>query len=286
MDRDEGEKFDLSAFSPAAAQVLEKRLALRAEDRIQTMGELLTDLRGLKQDEREQTYQAAKKYLAHGDAPELISALTMLTSLGSYRDAGKLAADCKERLEAMKNKNNGQPEGKNEKKAAGTVAEKKKMRIEERLFLTLMFTLAIGGNIAGFTAPRNGKIILLVVNFSIVLLIIPMAKLFIRIAGRKSQPLDILYYSASEDCAASITAQGLTPKHGTYVFLSQTNPMADTQKRQTGETFFAVQAGKMDSDGYVFYQTAKSWKTEMVPPEYVGRIRPGEVHTTCTTGKK
>ena len=272
MDRLQGEEVDLSAFSPATAEVLKKGLALKIEDRIQTMGELLAALRGVEQDEREQTYRAARKYLARGDAPELISALMMFTSLGSYRDAGKLAAECRERLEAMKSKSIGQQEGKNEKNAAKAAKEKEEMRPEERLFAALLFTLLIGGNIAGFTAPRNGKIILLAVNLSLVLLIVPMAKLFIRIAGRKSQPPDILYYSAAEDCGASITAEGLTPKHGTYVFLSQTDPTADIQKRQRGETLFSVQAGQMHSDGYVFYQTARSWKTERVPPEYLKRL--------------
>ena len=44
MDREDGETVDLSAFSPAVAQVLEKGLALKIEDRIQSIGELLNAL--------------------------------------------------------------------------------------------------------------------------------------------------------------------------------------------------------------------------------------------------
>ncbi|MBR7074301.1 MAG: SEL1-like repeat protein [Oscillospiraceae bacterium] len=44
MDREDGEAVELSAFSPAVAQVVEKGLALKIEDRIQSMGELLDAL--------------------------------------------------------------------------------------------------------------------------------------------------------------------------------------------------------------------------------------------------
>ncbi len=44
MDREDGETVDMSAFSPAVAQVLEKGLALKIEDRIQNMGGLLNAL--------------------------------------------------------------------------------------------------------------------------------------------------------------------------------------------------------------------------------------------------
>ncbi len=44
MDREDGVAVDMGAFSPAIAQVLEKGLALRIEDRIQSMGELLNAL--------------------------------------------------------------------------------------------------------------------------------------------------------------------------------------------------------------------------------------------------
>ena len=89
---------DLSGFTAPFASVLEKGLAVKAQDRLQTMGELLTALGG---DTREQDYQAAKTLFERGDKASLLAASSMFKSLNGYRDAAALAEGCKKRLEEI-----------------------------------------------------------------------------------------------------------------------------------------------------------------------------------------
>ena len=74
MDRLYGEPLKLDAFSPAVAEVLERGLALKSADRIQTMGELLKEL------EAATTPHTRRK---KGKWPVLIAAMLVITLAGA-----------------------------------------------------------------------------------------------------------------------------------------------------------------------------------------------------------
>lgn len=104
-------RVDLSAFPSAAAQVLEKGLAVRPEQRIRSMGELADGLEaalGLRKsveampaDPREAIYASGKSLMRKDDAVSLQTAAGAFASLGGYRDAAKLAESCRKRLNEL-----------------------------------------------------------------------------------------------------------------------------------------------------------------------------------------
>ena len=112
MDRLMGKTIDLHAFSPAVSGVLEKGLAVKPEDRIQTMGELQTQLQAAMRpadndgqeedtDRLESSYRSAEKLMAQGDGDSLRAALDIYGALGYYRDSASKAGECREKLESV-----------------------------------------------------------------------------------------------------------------------------------------------------------------------------------------
>ena len=111
MDRLVGKAIDLRAISPAVAGVLEKGLAVKPENRIQTMGELQRLLRaalrpadndGQNGEARlESSYRNAEKLMAQGDRDSLRAALGIFGALGYYRDAASKAGECGQKLKSL-----------------------------------------------------------------------------------------------------------------------------------------------------------------------------------------
>lgn len=100
MARLMGEKIDLSAFTPELARVLEKGLALKPEERIQTMSELQNRLHwALNKEPLEAHYQNAIELMKKGDKDSLKAAMEAFISLGRYQDAAAKAEECRKRLE-------------------------------------------------------------------------------------------------------------------------------------------------------------------------------------------
>ena len=119
MERLMGKSLDLSAFSPAVADVLEKGLAVKPEDRIKTMGELQALLQAAlraappggqgDEDSLELNYQNAAKLMAQGDKDSLCAALDIFSALGLYRDAAAKAEECGQKLKSIDQTDQAEP---------------------------------------------------------------------------------------------------------------------------------------------------------------------------------
>ena len=101
VQRDEGDRLDMRGVSPALAEVLNRGLELKPEDRIQDMGELRASLEQAVKTETD--YQTAKELMARGDEGSLRSARSAFASLDGYRDAEELARECKKRIKELEN---------------------------------------------------------------------------------------------------------------------------------------------------------------------------------------
>ena len=85
-------------------------------------------------------------------------------------------------------------------------------------------------------------------------------------------PPEILYHGTVEQNSASIWEKGLLRGKRLYVHLSTDVETARrvASRRKGRPVIYAVSAGRMQSDGYVFYQSVNGiWLTEHVPPEYL-----------------
>jgi serine/threonine protein kinase len=97
-----GTAIDYSGISLELKNVLQKGLALKPENRIQSMDDLLSQLRAaIKSSDQsgreslETHYQKAKALMNRGSIAELKNAESILVSLGQYRDAAQLAETCR-----------------------------------------------------------------------------------------------------------------------------------------------------------------------------------------------
>ena len=97
-----GAAIDYSGISLALKNVLQKGLALKPENRMQSMEDLLSQFRAAikssDQPDRESLethYQKAKALMNRGSIAEIKNAESLLVSLGQYQDAAQLAETCR-----------------------------------------------------------------------------------------------------------------------------------------------------------------------------------------------
>ncbi len=88
---------------------------------------------------------------------------------------------------------------------------------------------------------------------------------------KTATPPPVLYHGTGEKFLASIRKQGLLPKSGLYVHLSDDSETAKTVGKRHGRpVIFCIDARKMVEDGYTFYLSANGvWLTEKVPIQYL-----------------
>ena len=89
----------------------------------------------------------------------------------------------------------------------------------------------------------------------------------------KKIPPEILYHGTGEKYVESIERQGLIPKSRLYVHLSADYETAVKVGSRHGKpVVYTVAAGKMQKDGYVFYQSVNGvWLTKNVLAKYLSR---------------
>ena len=87
-------------------------------------------------------------------------------------------------------------------------------------------------------------------------------------------PPDILWHGTGEKYVASIDVQGLLPKSRLYVHLSGDYDTAVKVGSRHGKpVIYEVNAGQMQADGYVFYQSVNGvWLTKHVPVRYLKKV--------------
>ncbi len=86
-------------------------------------------------------------------------------------------------------------------------------------------------------------------------------------------PPEILWHGTGEKYTASIEKMGLIPKSRLYVHLSaQLETAYQVGQRHGKVVIYRVLAGKMQEDGYTFYQSKNGvWLTKEVPLRYLER---------------
>lgn len=86
-------------------------------------------------------------------------------------------------------------------------------------------------------------------------------------------PPEILWHGTGEKYTASIEKMGLIPKSRLYVHLSAQQETANQVGQRHGKVvIYRVLAGKMQSDGYIFYRSKNGvWLTKEVPLRYLER---------------
>ncbi|TAF67711.1 MAG: RNA 2'-phosphotransferase [Cytophagales bacterium] len=84
-------------------------------------------------------------------------------------------------------------------------------------------------------------------------------------------PPAILYHGTGESNVASILAKGIEKRERQYVHLSRDIDTAVVvAHRRQKPTLLQIEAGKMHSEGYIFYLSEnKVWLTLYVPPQYI-----------------
>ena len=87
----------------------------------------------------------------------------------------------------------------------------------------------------------------------------------------KKLPPDILWHGTGERSVELIASQGLLPMSRLYVHLSFDYDTAKKVGSRHGKpVVYRVNAGKMQADGYDFYQSVNGvWLTKAVPAEYL-----------------
>ncbi len=87
----------------------------------------------------------------------------------------------------------------------------------------------------------------------------------------KKNPPEVLWHGTGEKSVESILEQGLLPMSRLYVHLSSDFDTAVKVGRRHGRpVVFEVAAGKMQKDGYDFYQSVNGvWLTKSVPAVYL-----------------
>ena len=85
------------------------------------------------------------------------------------------------------------------------------------------------------------------------------------------EPPSILYHGTGQKYVESIDHQGLLPKSRLYVHLSTDKDTAvKVGKRHGVPVIYTILAGKMFTDGYLFYCSVNGvWLTKKVPIEYL-----------------
>ena len=84
-------------------------------------------------------------------------------------------------------------------------------------------------------------------------------------------PPEILYHGTGKQFVDSILAQGLKPMSRLYVHISADVETAVKVGSRHGKPFvFAIRAGEMQRDGYIFYHSVNGvWLTDHVPVKYL-----------------
>ena len=87
------------------------------------------------------------------------------------------------------------------------------------------------------------------------------------------KPPAVLYHGTGQKYVLSIDRQGLLPKSRLYVHLSaDEDTAAKVGSRHGAPVVYAVQAGRMSTDGYRFYRSINGvWLTKEVPTEYLAK---------------
>lgn len=89
------------------------------------------------------------------------------------------------------------------------------------------------------------------------------------------KPPQVLYHGTTEKYQESIERTGLRKKSRQYVHLSEKiNQAKEVGGRHGKLVLYRVDAGKMYSDGHLFYRsTSGVWLTESVPPKYLLEVK-------------
>ena len=88
------------------------------------------------------------------------------------------------------------------------------------------------------------------------------------------EPPEFLWHGTGEKYVESIDCQGLVPKSRLYVHLSDDVENAENVGRRHGKpVIYKVLSGKMQEDGYIFYQSVNGvWLVKEVPVRYLEKI--------------
>ena len=91
----------------------------------------------------------------------------------------------------------------------------------------------------------------------------------------KKVPPTILYHGTAEKYEDAIDVQGLVPKSRLYVHLSADIETATKVGQRHGKTvIYKVLAGKMQEDGYEFFQSVNGvWLTKRVEIKYLNKMK-------------
>lgn len=93
---------------------------------------------------------------------------------------------------------------------------------------------------------------------------------------KPKQPPKVLYHGTAKRNVSSIIEKGIRPGNRKFVHLSAKKDDArDVGSRHGKPVILTVEAGKMEKEGYDFFQSDSEpgiWLTKKVPPEFV--IRP------------
>lgn len=91
----------------------------------------------------------------------------------------------------------------------------------------------------------------------------------------RHKPPEILWHGTGEKFVSSIDKIGLIPKSRLYVHISGDIETArQVGKRHGKVVLYKVLAGKMQEDGFIFYQSKNGvWLTKEVPVRYLEKVK-------------
>lgn len=96
----------------------------------------------------------------------------------------------------------------------------------------------------------------------------------VHVAMTAAVPPEILYHGTAEQFAERICAEGIKKMSRQFVHLSPDIATACKVGQRHGKVcVFAVKAGEMAKDGFVFFLSANGvWQSEDIPPAYIEKI--------------